>query len=250
MAERAAAAIKVSWKETPQPSNAEIFDYLKAHSKPSGIKAGDRGTPASDVWNAGSVEQGLAAAQQKLSQTYTVRYIAHCPLEPRAAVAEWKDDQLTVWMATQRPFGVRTEIAKAFRMPEEKVCVDCARVEPGVWRQAYGRARHRGRPPGAHRQKASKAHLVARRGIPVGVFQARRRAGSSERRRQRRKRSRPGNSTITTPATRRSARPIKFPTSATNFTWRIRRCGRALIAVWRRRPTISPARRTWTNSRA
>ena len=37
---------------------------------------------------------------------YTVEYIAHVPLEPRAAVAEW-DGDVTVWTGTQRPFGVR-----------------------------------------------------------------------------------------------------------------------------------------------
>ena len=76
------------------------------------------------------MEQGLASADQKLSQTYTVRYIAHAPLEPRAAVAQWDGDQVTVWMSTQRPFGTRTEIAKAFRLPEDKVRVIVPDVQP------------------------------------------------------------------------------------------------------------------------
>jgi isoquinoline 1-oxidoreductase len=45
------------------------------------------------------------------------------PLEPRAAVAEWNDGKLTVWTGTQRPFGVRTELAQVFHVPEEKVRV-------------------------------------------------------------------------------------------------------------------------------
>src|SRR6185436_4074462 len=49
--------------------------------------------------------------------------IAHTPLEPRAAVAEWQDGKLTVWTGTQRPFGVRTELAEAFRIPEDRVRV-------------------------------------------------------------------------------------------------------------------------------
>jgi isoquinoline 1-oxidoreductase len=55
--------------------------------------------------------------------TYTVAYIAHVPLEPRVAVAEWEGDKVTVWTGTQRPFGVRTELAQAFRLPEEQVRV-------------------------------------------------------------------------------------------------------------------------------
>ena len=65
----------------------------------------------------------MAAADKKLSQTYTVAYIAHAPPEPRAAVAEWNDGKLTVWTGTQRPFGVRSELAEAFHIPEEKVRV-------------------------------------------------------------------------------------------------------------------------------
>ena len=101
---------------------------MKAHSQPGRASSGNQSPGQSTVFNAGSMEQGLASADQKLSQTYTVRYIAHAPLEPRAAVAQWDGDQVTVWMSTQRPFGTRTEIAKAFRLPEDKVRV----IVPGV----------------------------------------------------------------------------------------------------------------------
>ncbi len=55
---------------------------------------------------------------------YTIAYIAHVPLEPRAAVAEWSPDgKLTVWTGTQRPFGVRSELAAKFGLAEENVRV-------------------------------------------------------------------------------------------------------------------------------
>jgi isoquinoline 1-oxidoreductase len=44
-------------------------------------------------------------------------------LEPRAAVAEWTGDKLTVWTGTQRPFAVRDELASAFHIAPEKVRV-------------------------------------------------------------------------------------------------------------------------------
>jgi isoquinoline 1-oxidoreductase len=65
----------------------------------------------------------MAAADVKLEQHYTVQYIAHAPLEPRAAVAEWNGGKLTVWTGTQRPFGVRDELAQAFRIPATQVRV-------------------------------------------------------------------------------------------------------------------------------
>ncbi|MEX1245071.1 MAG: molybdopterin cofactor-binding domain-containing protein [Thermoanaerobaculia bacterium] len=116
-AERGLAALEVKWKETPgQPSNQTIFEYLK--------KNADAGaTERSEPRVAGSVEQGMASADMKLSQTYTVEYIAHAPLEPRAAVAEWSGEKVTVWTGTQRPFAVREELATAFRIPSESVRV-------------------------------------------------------------------------------------------------------------------------------
>nr|MDQ2900651.1 molybdopterin-dependent oxidoreductase [Acidobacteriota bacterium] len=69
------------------------------------------------------IQDGLAQADHKLDASYTVAYIAHVPLEPRAAVAEWNDGKLTVWTGTQRPFGVRTELAQAFQIPESRVRV-------------------------------------------------------------------------------------------------------------------------------
>jgi len=109
---RAERAIAVHWQAPGQPGNEELFDYLKKNAVAS------RGSRP-----VGSTINGMAAAHKKLSQTYTIAYIAHAPLEPRAAVAEWKDDKLTVWTGTQRPFGVRSELAEAFHIPEEKIRV-------------------------------------------------------------------------------------------------------------------------------
>jgi isoquinoline 1-oxidoreductase len=69
------------------------------------------------------VAEALPKAAHRLESTYTVAYIAHVPLEPRAAVAEWKDGRLTVWVGTQRPFGVKSELAEAFKLAEDKVRV-------------------------------------------------------------------------------------------------------------------------------
>ncbi|HEY7113396.1 MAG TPA: molybdopterin cofactor-binding domain-containing protein [Thermoanaerobaculia bacterium] len=114
-AARAVAALDAKWNETPgQPSNANLFDYLKKNED-----ASERSQPKTT----GSVEAALASADVRLSQTYTVQYIAHAPLEPRAAVAELANGKLTVWTGTQRPFAVKDELAAALRMPPEKIRV-------------------------------------------------------------------------------------------------------------------------------
>jgi nicotinate dehydrogenase subunit B len=120
VASRAVAAIHAEWKAEPQISNKELFDYLKKNV--SGEKP--RGEPGDPTpYETGSVEKGLASAAHRLQQTYTVAYIAHAPLEPRAALALWSGDNLTVWTGTQRPFGVRTELAAALRIPEDRIRV-------------------------------------------------------------------------------------------------------------------------------
>lgn len=109
---RAEKTIAIHWKIPGQPGVEELFGHLKKTSSPS-----------RNARPLGSIADGMAAADKKLAQAYTVAYIAHVPLEPRAAVAEWSDGKLTVWTGTQRPFGVRSELAEALHIQEEKVRV-------------------------------------------------------------------------------------------------------------------------------
>ncbi len=113
LAEQALAAIRAEWLGGREVSNKELFARLKSTSSPGG-RGGDQ---------AGSPEEGMAGAAHRLEQTYTLEYIAHAPLEPRAAVAEWTDGKLTVWTGTQRPFGVKDELMREFSLPSEKVRV-------------------------------------------------------------------------------------------------------------------------------
>jgi isoquinoline 1-oxidoreductase len=112
---KALKAIRAEWKETPQTSSKNLFSNLK---KNASAKSDDRSRRTK-----GSVEDGLAAAAHRLEATYTVAFIAHAPLEPRAALAEWSDGKLTVWTGSQRPFAVRDELADAFKVTESNVRV-------------------------------------------------------------------------------------------------------------------------------
>lgn len=113
-AQRGAEAIKAEWKVPQQPSNANLFDFLMQNVD---------STQMSSQHVVGDIERSRQAADHSLDHNYTVQYIAHAPLEPRAAVAEWNGDKLTVWTGTQRPFGVRDELAEAFRIDPEQVRV-------------------------------------------------------------------------------------------------------------------------------
>ena len=175
-ATRAAAAVKAQWKSDPQPSNNNLFEYLKNNPFEANATGGN------NRYEVGSVEQALASAAHRLEQTYTVQYIAHVPLEPRAALAQWDGDKLTVWTGTQRPFGVRGELAQAFHIPEDA----SARVDAGhgFWlrRQTHRRVRDRSRAARARGQETSKTCLDTRRRIYLGLFPS----GGSDRNKKRR----------------------------------------------------------------
>jgi CO/xanthine dehydrogenase Mo-binding subunit len=93
-----------------QPSSETVYDYLK--------KNPERPVPA-------AIESLAmpAGVVRTFDASYRIPYIAHVPLEPRAAVAEWDNGKVTVWTGTQRPFGVRGELAEAFRIAEDKIRV-------------------------------------------------------------------------------------------------------------------------------
>lgn len=97
------------WAEAKLPSSAELYDYLRAN-----VPGGEPTDP---------FEKEFAAAKKRLKATYTIPYVQHAPLEPRVALAEWADGKLTVWTATQNPFGVRGELAEAFHLADDKVRV-------------------------------------------------------------------------------------------------------------------------------
>lgn len=125
LAERALYALRAEWgKPEPMPSgDAALYDYLRKTPPPPDARQGRGGGMRHTE---GTLETGWAAAKHRLSGTFTVAFIAHAPLEPRAAIAEWgggSDGRLTVWTGTQRPFGVRGELAAAFRLPEDRIRV-------------------------------------------------------------------------------------------------------------------------------
>jgi isoquinoline 1-oxidoreductase len=148
-AQHALSAIQAKWDVPAQPSNQGLFAYLKANLA-SGRDEGPQHV-------SGSVAQAMPEADLKLEEQYTVAYIAHAPLEPRAAVAEWADGKLTVWTGTQRPFGVRDELMQAFKLSPTQVRV----IQPDMG-SGYG---------GKHTGEAAieAARLAKAAGKPVKV---------------------------------------------------------------------------------
>lgn len=111
LAQEAIDAVEDSarWEASPHPSSNDLYGYLREHAR-----GGVPKNPFADE---------VAKAARSLRQTYHVAYVQHAPMEPRAAVAEWEGGNLTVWTATQNPFGVRGELSQAFGLPADRVRV-------------------------------------------------------------------------------------------------------------------------------
>jgi isoquinoline 1-oxidoreductase len=151
IARRAAAAIRAEWRAVPgQPSSETVFEHLKR--SPDTAATGWNAPPPHVV---GDVARARGQAARSVEASYRIPYIAHVPLEPRAAVAEWAANRLTVWTGTQRPFGVRRELAEAFHLPEDRVRV----IVPDTG-SAYG-GKHTGE------QAIEAARLARAAGRPV-----------------------------------------------------------------------------------
>jgi isoquinoline 1-oxidoreductase len=120
-AEQALNAIKAEWQAVPQISNKELFAHLKETAGQGGGRGGGGRGGGGPPANPAAVAEVLKAADKTVTAQFTIAYIAHFPLEPRAAVAEWEGNKLTVWTGTQAPFRVRGDVATAAGIPADNV---------------------------------------------------------------------------------------------------------------------------------
>jgi len=126
IAERALELIKVKYKKLPT-----IFDTEEALSPdaplippPETSKTNllvGMGRTMSRDW--GDVDKGFLESDYILEDEYVAGNMQHMALEPKAYVAKWEDSQLIVWACTQRLFSLRTMIAHALNLPENRVRV-------------------------------------------------------------------------------------------------------------------------------
>ena len=156
------------WKTKAHPSSQGLFEYLKQHPA-----EGNR--PRGQV--KGSVDEALQHAPHRVRAAYQVAYVQHSPMEPRAAVAEWKDGQLTVWTGTSNPFGVRDQLSKAFQISTQQVRVIVPDMGGGFGGKHTGEVAIEAARLARGGRQARVAQVDPRRGVHVGLFPACRAAG-------------------------------------------------------------------------
>ncbi len=120
-AARALDLIEARWEEAPASgSQLDVPDLL--------LRSGHDGFVTQE---AGSLDDGFDAADSVLETRYYAPFVSNAPMEPRAAVAVWEGEQLTVWAGTQRPFGIRAELAQHFEIDEALIRVIAPEVGGG-----------------------------------------------------------------------------------------------------------------------
>jgi CO/xanthine dehydrogenase Mo-binding subunit len=106
------AVLQLAPKIDVLPFEVDIDAALRAQRFTDEPSESIRGQPNS--FDAGQVRVALEIATQFHIQT---------PLEPHAAVADWQENELTVWSSTQGIFQVRDELAKRFGLDSTRVRV-------------------------------------------------------------------------------------------------------------------------------
>lgn len=111
----AAIALRASarWDDPADlpPIGAELFAHMRRQRTADSVVSEKK--PPADT----------PAATKTLTATYTRPYQAHASIGPSCALAQWNDDKLQVWCSSQSVFPLRIDLAKALRMPQEKITV-------------------------------------------------------------------------------------------------------------------------------
>jgi CO/xanthine dehydrogenase Mo-binding subunit len=71
----------------------------------------------------GDVDAALAGADVVVRGRYVTDPVQGVPIEPRAIVAHWQGDKVTVWSSTQVPYAARAGVAETLGIPESHVRV-------------------------------------------------------------------------------------------------------------------------------
>ena len=202
-----------TWTPAPgQPSSDTIYEHLKTAAAPGAADVRHRRSQSA------TSRRRDCGARARSTRATAFPYIAHVPLEPRAAVAEWSGRQADGLVpARSGRSACASELATAFRIPEDRVRV----IVPDTG-SAYG-----GKHSGEHAIEAARLAKAAGnageagvdpcRGVHVRLLPARRRHRHQGRRRCRAAGWSPGSSTTGTPARPAIRTPYDVPNQRIEF---------------------------------
>jgi isoquinoline 1-oxidoreductase len=147
VAEHGLAQIKAQFdRPTTGVDDKTIFDHLL------------KSTPGPEIASqGGNLKTGEKLAATVIEKTYLNSYVAHAPMEPHTAVADFDGKKLTVWASTQIPFRIKDSIADRLSLSPDRVRV----IAPYLGGAFGGKS--------ASQQALEAARLAKRLGKPVQV---------------------------------------------------------------------------------
>jgi CO/xanthine dehydrogenase Mo-binding subunit len=149
VAEQAAQEIVAEYEELPA-----VFDEIEAAEnktlvhdelKPAGTFAdlkhlkGRKGTNIALDFRLrrGDVEKAFAEAAHLFEHTFRTQKVLHLALEPFVSIADYRDNGVTIYSASQGPSFVRTEIARLLGWPENRVRIKVPYLGGGYGGKLY-----------------------------------------------------------------------------------------------------------------
>jgi CO/xanthine dehydrogenase Mo-binding subunit len=127
VAEEALLLIKVDYEVLPFVLETE--DALKADAPkiwPEGnLALNNRNEAQPMVQRRGKVDDGLRGAERVFEDRFSTQFEHNAQMEPRASVAAWDGDKLTVYTPTGGIANCRHDIARDIGIPDDKVRVIC-----------------------------------------------------------------------------------------------------------------------------
>ncbi|OLP45020.1 aldehyde dehydrogenase [Rhizobium oryziradicis] len=110
----AANCLTVIWRDPPPQPDLNV-PAIALRNNPS--------TPRI-LADKGNIDLALAGGTQVMNRTYVWPYQMHGSIGPSCAVADYRDDGLTVWSGTQNPFPMLRDLAQLLDMPQEKITIE------------------------------------------------------------------------------------------------------------------------------
>jgi CO/xanthine dehydrogenase Mo-binding subunit/aerobic-type carbon monoxide dehydrogenase small subunit (CoxS/CutS family) len=125
LAEEALAQIKVDYEVLPHVLDAE--EALKPGAPqlwPEGNLALNNQNEAKPLGQRrGNIDEGLKSSEHVFENRFSTTLVHNAQMEPRACVAEWEGDKLTVYTPTGGIANCRHDMARDLGIPDEKVRV-------------------------------------------------------------------------------------------------------------------------------
>jgi CO/xanthine dehydrogenase Mo-binding subunit len=129
IAAAACAAIEVDYEVLPVVNDVEsafeatsplVHTGWADYGTEDGIVR-DRNDASFSSITKGDVDAGMAAADEIVTSRYVADASHGVPIEPRAVLAQWEGDQVTIWTSTQVPYDARAGVCETLQLPTNRV---------------------------------------------------------------------------------------------------------------------------------